>query len=225
MGLDAVELLMAFEEEFDLTIPDADAEKLCTPNQVVDYLVPRLKDRGKITPPPNPCLSQQSFYRLRNVLISELGIDRRRIRPGTPIRELLGKQTREQWARLRWSGHSVGLPSLQCTPPITWLTRSVFPTLLVLLLLADVHPLQAFILALMSWGMATAIVSDRLADQIPQQITTIGSMVPYISPPNRQSWSREQILNQVMLITSEQLTIPLGKIRPNHHFVQDLGMD
>ena len=37
-SLDTVELVMAFEEEFDIEIPDEDAEKIRTVRDVVDYL-------------------------------------------------------------------------------------------------------------------------------------------------------------------------------------------
>ena len=37
-SLDIVELIMAFEEEFDLEIPDSDAEKVVTVNDVVEYI-------------------------------------------------------------------------------------------------------------------------------------------------------------------------------------------
>jgi len=37
-SLDIVELVMALEEEFDLEIPDADAEKVVTVSDVVEYI-------------------------------------------------------------------------------------------------------------------------------------------------------------------------------------------
>ena len=37
-SLDVVELVMAFEEEFDLSIPDEDAEKIATVKDAVDYI-------------------------------------------------------------------------------------------------------------------------------------------------------------------------------------------
>ena len=37
-SLDIVELLMALEEEFDIEIPDEEAEKLVTGGYVVDYI-------------------------------------------------------------------------------------------------------------------------------------------------------------------------------------------
>ncbi|MDH5638950.1 MAG: acyl carrier protein [Nitrospinota bacterium] len=37
-SLDVVELVMAFEEAFDIEIPDEDAEKIQTVQQAVDYI-------------------------------------------------------------------------------------------------------------------------------------------------------------------------------------------
>jgi acyl carrier protein len=37
-SLDTVELIMEFEKEFDITIPDEDAEKISTVGDAVDYL-------------------------------------------------------------------------------------------------------------------------------------------------------------------------------------------
>ena len=37
-SLDIVELVMALEEEFDMEIPDEDAEKVVTVGDVVDYI-------------------------------------------------------------------------------------------------------------------------------------------------------------------------------------------
>ncbi|MBC2855966.1 MAG: acyl carrier protein [Cetobacterium sp.] len=37
-SLDTVELIMAFEEEFDVEIPDTDAEKIKTVQDVVNYI-------------------------------------------------------------------------------------------------------------------------------------------------------------------------------------------
>lgn len=37
-SLDTVELVMAFEEEFDIEIPDEDAEKIATVNDAVEYI-------------------------------------------------------------------------------------------------------------------------------------------------------------------------------------------
>lgn len=41
-SLDTVELVMAFEEEFDAEIPDEEAEKLRTVGDAVDYITKKL---------------------------------------------------------------------------------------------------------------------------------------------------------------------------------------
>ncbi|MDI3542501.1 MAG: acyl carrier protein [Candidatus Atribacteria bacterium] len=37
-SLDIVELIMAFEEEFDIEIPDEDAEKITTVGEAIEYI-------------------------------------------------------------------------------------------------------------------------------------------------------------------------------------------
>lgn len=37
-SLDQVELIMAMEEEFDISVPDEDAEKITTVQQAIDYI-------------------------------------------------------------------------------------------------------------------------------------------------------------------------------------------
>ena len=42
-SLDIVELIMALEEEFDIEIPDSDAEKVVTVEDVVEYIKENVK--------------------------------------------------------------------------------------------------------------------------------------------------------------------------------------
>ena len=44
-SLDTVELVMAFEEEFELEIPDDEAEKLTNVGQAVEYLKKKLVEK------------------------------------------------------------------------------------------------------------------------------------------------------------------------------------
>ena len=45
-SLDIVELVMAFEEEFSVEVPDEDAEKLQTVGDVINYIKERAKSGG-----------------------------------------------------------------------------------------------------------------------------------------------------------------------------------
>jgi acyl carrier protein len=43
-SLDTVELVMALEDEFEIEIPDEDAEKITTVQQAIDYIENHVKD-------------------------------------------------------------------------------------------------------------------------------------------------------------------------------------
>jgi acyl carrier protein len=45
-SLDTVELVMALEEEFDIEIPDEDAEKIKTVGEAVDYIKDKQSKKG-----------------------------------------------------------------------------------------------------------------------------------------------------------------------------------
>jgi len=47
-SLDAVDLILALEEEFDIEIPDADAEAMLTVNDVVEYIENRINKSQNI---------------------------------------------------------------------------------------------------------------------------------------------------------------------------------
>ena len=45
-SLDTVELVMEFEDEFDMSIPDEEAEKIQTVGAAIDYIVTVAKDKS-----------------------------------------------------------------------------------------------------------------------------------------------------------------------------------
>ena len=53
MGLDAVELMLALEGEFGVEIPEAAAEQMRTPRDVIEWLV-AAQERGELFQPPPP---------------------------------------------------------------------------------------------------------------------------------------------------------------------------
>ena len=46
-SLDTVELVMEFEDEFDMSIPDEEAEKIQTVGAAVDYILKVAQSKGK----------------------------------------------------------------------------------------------------------------------------------------------------------------------------------
>jgi acyl carrier protein len=46
-SLDTVELVMEFEDEFDLSIPDEEAEKIQTVGAAIDYIINIVRTKGQ----------------------------------------------------------------------------------------------------------------------------------------------------------------------------------
>ena len=46
-SLDTVELVMEFEDEFDMSIPDEEAEKIQTVGAAIDYIVGVMQSKGQ----------------------------------------------------------------------------------------------------------------------------------------------------------------------------------
>jgi hypothetical protein len=81
MGLDTVELVMEIEDEFGITLPDADAELIQTAGQLHAYVCHRLLPQAA----PR-CASARAFYFLRRVVLCHRDISRHAVRPSTARR-------------------------------------------------------------------------------------------------------------------------------------------
>lgn len=103
MGLDVVELVMAWEEEFNISISDSDAEKMLTVRHAIDLIALKLG----VADGPGTCPSMRAFHRLRQDL-SFAGFNRREIRPATRYEDLLAY--RVQWMAMRM------LPTFRALP-------------------------------------------------------------------------------------------------------------
>jgi len=96
VGLDSVEFVLATEEAFQIAIPDADAEKLLTPGDVVDYVFARVGSG-----PDAGCLEQRAFYRLRRASMRLFQAERLAIKPNTRWEAVLPTRgTRHNWRLL-----------------------------------------------------------------------------------------------------------------------------
>ena len=78
MGLDSVEFVLAIEEAFQIAIPDAAAEAMRTPADVVAYLESRVGGGER-----SRCLEQAAFYRLRRAAMRLFGVQRQDVSSGS----------------------------------------------------------------------------------------------------------------------------------------------
>ncbi len=77
MGMDGVEFVMELEQEFQLSIPDADAERMTTVGSVVQWIAAH---KGIQT--QRACPTAQAFYRLRRLLTDTFDVARESVKPG-----------------------------------------------------------------------------------------------------------------------------------------------
>jgi hypothetical protein len=80
MGLDGVELIMAYEEAFGVQFTDEDAVRIRTPRDVIDFIASRVAITSE-----EICLEQRAFYSLRSALLELSAVQRRHLRRHTPL--------------------------------------------------------------------------------------------------------------------------------------------
>lgn len=87
MGLDSVELVMAFEEEFDIEFPDAEAERIVT---VGDAHYGILRKLYKRVEDPDTIDTDDVWERVQGLIQEHIGVDRRKITPDARFIDDLG---------------------------------------------------------------------------------------------------------------------------------------
>lgn len=80
MGLDTVELVIAFEKEFDFEINDNDAHNLLTPDDVANYVVKHSKHKYK----------PSVLIKVISITSKQLGLPKEEIRPSSLFVQDLG---------------------------------------------------------------------------------------------------------------------------------------
>lgn len=221
MGLDGVELMLSVEEEFEIDIDDADAANLLTPRMLADYVVSRLRTLGGAS---GRCRSQCAFYRIRSVLVRQFAVMRKDVHPASPLDLFLTGDKRHQWRELTTAIGARHLPRLRCKTHIYYPLTLGLPLAAAVLLLYWGLPVWIPLVAFAGVWVVAYSVADRLANVLPSTVSTVGALVPYVPVPNREDWSRDDVLQRVIQLTAVQIGVPVEKIQPDHHFVKDLGL-
>lgn len=94
MGLEGVELVMEFEDEFGISIPDEEASRQITVGDTVNYIVGIL---SRQTPLIGVCSSAHSFYLLRSELVRRYGVERNRVKLDARVSSLVPSNSDRDW--------------------------------------------------------------------------------------------------------------------------------
>lgn len=220
MGLDTVELVFAFEDEFGITIKDEDTEHLTTPAAVTDYIMARVHTRVD-----ESCPSQVGFYRIRSILVQAFGIPRNQISPQTLWSQLFASDLQTQWRKLRQEINVARFPQLQRTRAFLLSMVFFIPALLALLGIRVGLSWPISLIVFLILVLLANSVTSKFGTLIPKGYETVSALIPFVACGNDVVWVREEALAKIITITSVQLGIPPEKIHADSRFVQDLGAD
>ncbi len=232
MGLDGVELVMAVEEEFDISIDDAAAGKLLTPRLLTDYVLSKVT-----TTTTDVCLTQRAFNLLRKSLIRHGGWKRSELKSNKSLSALLPKNQRRKI--IQKAIVELGIQEMPELVRPKWLTSLLFVAAVLLGLAAVVIILPSlsviafliFASATIMAGLIGAKLTAPFCREFPPELQTIGDFARWVmshkidlANATTPGWTREQVRIRVREIIVEQLGV-----KPNFsddaHFVKDLGVD
>lgn len=231
MGLDGVELVMAVEDAFSISINDADAAKLLTPRLLTDYVLSKVT-----TTSATVCLTQRAFNLLRRSLLRHGGWKRSEITPDTRLPVLFPKKLRRDVIQKVITDLEIK------RPPEFVLADRVNVLLLVGPVLAGATVVYCAGQAMHSIGiwifigvaLATAGVAVRLTrplrTEFPKNLQTVGDLAQWVmthksdlADATPTGWTREQITARVRDLIVEQLGVK-PDFSEDANFVKDLGV-
>jgi acyl carrier protein len=231
MGLDAVELVIRFEDAFGISIPDEVAASLTTPREVTDYIVTQVAVGDE-----NTCLSQEAFYFLRRGFSRRLQIPRSVFRPEVSLQTLIPKQNRKLvWANLKAELGEAALPDL--ARPL-WLF-SLLATITLFIGSYAFYATPKLPLQLNAWaalgitilcGFLLSFVSRPLKTNFRRRLKTIDGLVqhlllysPHTFKRDKRTWTRTQIAETVRAIIVDEIEVT--DFTEDSHFINDMHID
>ncbi|ACM21465.2 hypothetical protein Geob_3122 [Geotalea daltonii FRC-32] len=229
MGLDGVELVIAFEEQFGVSMSDAEAEKLETPRMVCDFIYSKI-----VTTDEKICQTQRAFYLIRRAISNTFRHNRKSITPDAPINQLFSNPPdKEKWLSLKKAVQARTWPEL--SRPI-WLKvliviipASVFFTLW---LRNPINPIAGFF-AIPIIGFFSAVITIYIGTSltrpmkttIPANIKQVKDLIPFAITSDEMKWTKEQISEHVKRIVIEIVGISESEYFEDAHFIKDFGID
>jgi acyl carrier protein len=232
MGLDVVELVMDVEETFQIQVPDVDAAQIHTVGDLYHFILLRLPGEGR---GPRRCATAVAFYRLRRALVADLGVDRRSVRPGSDLDDLLPRRSRRStWAKLADDTHW-RLPQLQRP---SWLVRAMVLVLVAFQVGLAVKTRAGVDTLALRWLLTTPLLvflgyqaTRPFAVRLPACCMTVGDTIRTVVHRNygaigpEVGYRPEDVWTTLRRIIAEQLAVPPGRITEEARIVEDLGAE
>jgi hypothetical protein len=234
MGLDAVELVMAVDEKFDINITDEEASNALTVGHLKRLVLSKvaLADTAG-------CLTQRAFHMIRKAAMAEFGVGRVGVRPDTPLDALVPQATRrESWMHFQSALGVADLPELvrpsSVSVPATVLVLS---TIVIPVWYGALHSDyfgRALLFATVAGsavGWASARLIAPMKTKFDEGYERVRDLARYlvarypqaVGKPRAAKWTEEEVSCLLREIIMEQLGV--RNFNDNSRFVQDLHID
>jgi acyl carrier protein len=236
MGLDYVELVLALESRFKIHISDEEAGSVRTVGDLYQVVLANLKiepegeSRG--------CLTSAAFYRTRRALVNALSLDRRDIRPSTPLEPILPWTKRRRLWRCLQSKTELSIPKLRHP---NWIQMTLLATgVLVAMVPIRSRPLDLntalTAIGLSLLGLCVAALFMRitmpLALGFPSGVVTVGDLAKSVLAINYSrlleeigQQNRKDVWDALCAVMIEQLGVKASQIKPDASIANDLRID
>ncbi len=224
MGLAGVELVMEFEDEFDVTIVDEVAGSLQTIGDVARFVTWQMRSKW----PKVSCPTGKTFYEIRRMLLERLPVKQREIRPSTRLDDLIPRRLRRRILK-SLSKRSLWVPDLQAPAVMKWIGLvsglAACLTVGVLSTLAGqiVGGIVLGVITFFATWTASYLLSIPFAVRFPAGYETVGDLVRRATPNyDSQDEIDTNVLDRIRLIVSQQMGVPIEKLAAQTNFTHDL---
>ncbi len=230
MGLDYVELILAVEDSFQIHIADEEANTLSTIGDLHKLVIAKLQGQNT-----NVCLTSAAFYRTRRGIVETLALDRRKIKPSTPLETILPLSSR----RKAWQDIQVlmklKLPDLEHSRSTqsTLLTIGI-ATALAPGLYARVGFLGLTVLFFTGLVLSALLIkfSPNLAVEFPNCDATVGDLAREVLAINHArlvdevgGWNNKDVWDSLCRVIVIETSVAREEITPEARILGDLGID
>lgn len=225
MGLDGVELVMAVEDEFKISISDSDAAQCVTVGKLVDLIYSRLRHNTQ-----DPCLSQQGFHIVRKTMMERLGLKRSQIKLEAKLDDFIGRSNRREV--LQKLLNALRGNETECCPSLErpkWMTPIVSLVIPVVVCVSIVSltwlPFIVALLVAVVAGILANLMTTPFKREFPASLSTVQDLIKFTRTLDSRKWTKDEVFKKIREITVEQLGVKESQVTLEARFIEDLLLD
>lgn len=226
MGLDGVELILAFEDEFQIEISDAQAESMRTVGDSVDIIYELIKNRIS-----NTYFSDRSFYQVRKVLVEMFGLPEIAVQLDVKLEDVIPLKNRANlWESTQ---KNLGAINLIYTDFPKWLTNVMFYISFAILVFV-----VFFFFSSIGWWSVLAALICAIANHVilarifrfkrtifPDECKLVSDLVNVVPLNKGEILTKEEVIAKVKIIACSVLGLKPEQIKLEARWINDLGVD